>query len=35
MILVIFSTANLLPFVDLYIKQHGGSHALSIGLPEH
>ncbi len=25
----------MLLFVDLYIKQHRGSRALSIGLPEH
>ncbi len=27
--------ANMLLFLDLYIKQHRGSHALSIGLPEY
>ena len=34
MILIILPAANVLLFVDLYIKQHRGSHALSIGLPE-
>ncbi len=32
MILIILSASNILLFVDLYIKQHKGSHALSIGL---
>ncbi len=35
MILIILSTSNMLQFLDLYIKQHRGSHALSIGLPKH
>ena len=35
MILIIVSTTNVLLFVDLYIKQHRGSHALSIGLLEY
>ncbi len=35
MILIILISAKMLLFVDLYIKQHRGSHALSIGLPEH
>ncbi len=35
MMLIILSFANMLLFVDLYIKKHRGSHAQSIGLPEH
>ena len=32
---IILSCSNVLLFLCLYIKHHGGSHALSIGLPEH
>ncbi len=35
MIFIILSAPNVLLFVDLYIKQHRGSHTLSSGLPEH
>ncbi len=35
MILIILSTANMVLFVDLYIKQYRGLQALSIGLPEY
>ncbi len=35
MILIILSSAKMLLFLDLYIKQHRGLHALCIGLLEH
>ena len=35
MILIILSPANILLFLDLYIKQHRGSDTQSIGPPEH
>ncbi len=35
MILIILSSENMLLFLNLYIKQYSGLHALFIGLPEH
>ena len=35
MILIIPSSANMLLFMDIYIKQHRGLHTLYIRLPEH